>query len=110
MNVREIFIAARNRPTDAERAAFLDEVCGSRADVRAEIESLLREPEQLGSFLEAPASLPAAALDEPLVSERPGTEIGPYKLLEQIGEGGFGLVFMAEQTQPVRRKVALKIL
>jgi serine/threonine protein kinase len=49
-------------------------------------------------------------VDEPAVSERPGTVIGPYKLLEQIGEGGFGVVFMAEQQQPIRRKVALKVL
>src|SRR5579864_6732302 len=49
-------------------------------------------------------------IDEAHLPERPGTIIGPYKLLEQIGEGGFGVVFMAEQTEPVRRKVALKIL
>src|SRR5262249_27182013 len=60
--------------------------------------------------LEAPAPAPNATIDEASVTERPGTVIGPYKLLEQIGEGGFGVVFMAEQTQPVRRKVALKVL
>src|SRR5206468_5921742 len=49
-------------------------------------------------------------VDEPAVTERPGTVIGPYKLLQQIGEGGMGAVFLAEQTQPVRRKVALKLI
>src|SRR4029077_2321379 len=76
-----------------------------------------------GSFLESPAAgLPsplggegqgvrgAATVDEPAVSERPGTVIGPYKLLQEIGEGGFGTVFMAEQEHPVRRKVALKVI
>src|ERR671932_22344 len=51
-----------------------------------------------------------ATIDEPSVTERPGAVIGPYKLLEQIGEGGFGVVFLAEQTKPVRRRVALKVL
>jgi serine/threonine protein kinase len=60
--------------------------------------------------LQEPSAGPAATIDEPEITERPGTVIGPYKLLEQIGEGGFGVVFMAEQTQPMRRKVALKVL
>src|SRR5205807_5321753 len=65
-----------------------------------------------GSFLASPAPAPDRdpAADQPAVSERPGTVIGPYKLLEQIGEGGFGVVFMAEQQQPIRRKVAVKVL
>jgi tetratricopeptide (TPR) repeat protein len=64
---------------------------------------------QGGSFLDSPAPALAATVDEPM-AERPGTVIGPYKLLEQIGEGGFGVVYMAEQTQPIRRMVALKII
>ena len=60
-------------------------------------------------FMERTAPDVDATLDVP-IGERPGTVIGPYKLLEQIGEGGFGVVFMAEQTEPVRRKVALKII
>src|SRR5947207_2659933 len=63
-----------------------------------------------GSFLEQPVRSPLVTLDEPPVSEGPGTVIGPYKLLQQIGEGGMGTVFMAEQTRPVRRKVALKVI
>ena len=70
---------------------------------------LLRVYEEEKSFLEASPVADAATIDTP-IAESPGTFIGPYKLLEQIGEGGFGLVFMAEQQQPVRRKVALKIL
>ncbi|MGH7140176.1 MAG: serine/threonine-protein kinase, partial [Pirellulales bacterium] len=79
--------------------------------LRAEVEALLAAGDQAGSFLESPAVAPAlvATVERP-IAERPGTMIGPYKLLEQIGEGGFGVVFMAEQTQPVRRKVALKVL
>ena len=65
--------------------------------------------QQLGSFLEPPASSPAATTDE-AQPEGPGTVIGPYKLLQQIGEGGMGVVYMAEQEQPVRRRVALKII
>jgi serine/threonine protein kinase/tetratricopeptide (TPR) repeat protein len=77
--------------------------------LRRQIEGLLDMHAQLGSFLEAPAPSLVATVDDP-VRERPGTVIGPYKLLEQIGEGGMGLVFVAEQQQPVRRHVALKII
>ncbi len=65
--------------------------------------------QQTNSLLDSPAAALVATMDEP-IPEGPGTVIGPYKLLEQIGEGGFGVVFMAEQQQPVRRKVALKVL
>src|SRR5207302_1565337 len=63
-----------------------------------------------GSFLERSLFDSAAATDVPTLAEGAGTVIGPYKLMEQIGEGGFGVVFMAEQQQPIRRKVALKVL
>src|SRR5204863_9102097 len=59
---------------------------------------------------EGPEVRSGATADVPLVTEQPGTVIGPYKLLQQIGEGGMGTVFMAEQTQPVHRKVALKVV
>ena len=72
--------------------------------------ALLGRRVDAGSFLESPATGRGVTVDLPSVCEAPGTVIGPYKLLEQIGEGGFGVVFMAEQTQPVRRKVALKVL
>src|SRR5262249_7634368 len=91
------------------RRAFLDEACRADRPLREQVESLLVAHEQAGSFLEASAPPGVATVEEP-VRERPGTVIGPYKLLEQIGEGGFGVVFMAEQTHPVRRRVALKVL
>ena len=71
---------------------------------------MLRDHDQLGSFLELPAIPLATLTEEYRVPQGPGTVIGPYKLLEQIGEGGMGVVYVAEQTQPVRRKVALKII
>jgi tetratricopeptide (TPR) repeat protein len=94
-----------------ERAAFLDKACAGDAGQRARLEELLRAHQAAGNFLQGdrPPAQPAATLDEP-IREGPGAAVGPYKLLEQIGEGGFGVVFMAEQTQPVRRKVALKVL
>jgi serine/threonine protein kinase/tetratricopeptide (TPR) repeat protein len=94
-----------------ERAAFLDEACADNPERRARVEALIRAYESAGHFLQGkPASTKlAASIDNP-ITEGPGALIGPYKLLEQIGEGGFGVVFMAEQQQPIRRKVALKVL
>jgi serine/threonine protein kinase len=107
MTEREIFTAALNKEDPAERTAFLDEACAADDSLRRRVESLLAEHQQLGSFMDVPSS--AATLDPPPL-ERPGTQIGPYKLLQQIGEGGMGVVYMAEQTEPVQRKVALKVI
>src|SRR5262245_1757647 len=104
--VKSIFGKALEMASPEERAAYLEKACVGDADLRAEIERLLHAHDEAGAFLEPG---PATTADVPL-SERPGTFIGPYKLLEQIGEGGFGVVFMAAQTLPVRRKVALKVL
>src|ERR1043166_8541786 len=106
-----VFDAAVELETPGERAAFLDAACGQDKLFRAEVEQLLKHDDVAGSFLERPA-LPAslAGAEDWSVAERPGTVIGPYKLMEQIGEGGMGLVFVAEQQHPVRRKVALKII
>jgi serine/threonine protein kinase/tetratricopeptide (TPR) repeat protein len=111
-HANELFLKALELGSAAERQAYLDGACAADAALRAEVEALLEASARAGSFLESPASTPqpVATVLEPAVAERPGTVIGPYKLLEQIGEGGFGVVFMAEQTQPVRRKVALKVL
>ena len=79
-------------------------------ELRHEVESLLRAHDASGSFLGNLPSQSDATEDFEPIPERPGTVIGPYKLMEQIGEGGMGLVFVAEQQQPVRRKVALKII
>jgi serine/threonine protein kinase/Flp pilus assembly protein TadD len=108
MSEREMFEAALELAPE-NRAAYLDGVCAADAALRQRLEALLQRHAQAGSFLEAPAVATLTTLDPP-ISERPATVIGPYKLLEQIGEGGFGVVFMAEQQQPIRRKVALKIL
>ena len=80
--------------------------------MRSQIDGLLAAADKAGSFLDArPGRLPHADTERfPPVTERPGTVIGPYKLLQQIGEGGMGVVFMAEQTEPVQRTVALKII
>src|SRR5262249_9052635 len=104
-----IFFAALDAGSPQERAAYLDEACASDPDLRRRVEKMLAAQAHAGSFLEQPAAAVGPTVAEPM-TEKPGSVIGAYKLLEQIGEGGFGVVFMAEQTQPVRRKVALKIL
>jgi serine/threonine protein kinase len=107
--VQAIFLAAIEQHAPEEWPGFLDEACAQEPALRGRVERLLRAQAQLGSFHENVAPDPAATRGEPL-REGPGTVIGPYKLLEQIGEGGMGLVFVAEQTQPVRRRVALKVI
>jgi WD40 repeat protein/serine/threonine protein kinase len=104
-----VFNSARSRSSPEERLAYLQEACGEDPAALQRILDLLRVYDQEKSFLESPVVVLGATVGAP-VAEKPGTVIGPYKLLEQIGEGGFGVVFMAEQTQPVRRKVALKVL
>src|SRR5262245_34638663 len=105
---KEIFLAALEEHTPEQWPAFLEQACAGDAPLRAQVEKLLQARAEMGSFHEAaPAFL--ATVDES-ITERPGTVIGPYKLMEQIGEGGMGLVFVAEQQHPVRRKVALKII
>src|SRR5262245_32154476 len=105
-----VFFEALEKATPQERAAYLDAACAGDADLRRRVEKMLAAQAQADSFLEQPAPGAAETVDEHPVREGPGTSIGPYKLVEPIGEGGFGVVFLAEQTQPVRRKVALKVL
>jgi serine/threonine protein kinase/tetratricopeptide (TPR) repeat protein len=109
LDEQAIFEAARKMETGAVRDAYLRQVCGDDAALGQRIRALLKAFEESASFLEAPASPLVCTVEEP-PREGPGAAIGPYKLLEQIGEGGFGVVFMAEQHEPVRRKVALKVL
>ncbi len=109
MNEREIFIEALQEESPAAQQAYLDKACASNAELRRRVEGLLRDREKAAAFFHSPPPMLVATVDDP-IRERPGTVIGPYKLLEQIGEGGFGVVYMAEQQKPIRRKVALKIL
>jgi serine/threonine protein kinase len=112
MHERSIFLAALEIGDPAERAAYLDRACAADPALRRGVEELLAAHGRSGSFLARPAVGERSDLtaDQEPITERPGSVIGPYKLMEQIGEGGFGLVFVAEQQHPVRRKVALKII
>jgi serine/threonine protein kinase/Flp pilus assembly protein TadD len=105
-----IFFAALEKGSPEARAAYLNEACAGDAELRRRVDKMIAAQTHAGSFLEAPPADLVPTAGEPRVTEGPGTVIGPYKLLEQIGEGGFGVVFMAEQQQPIRRKVALKVL
>ena len=102
----DLFNEARAKGTAEERDAYLSAACGGDAALRRQVEVLLRAHEQVGDFLQ-----PTIVVGEDkLIGEGPGTVIGRYKLLQEIGQGGFGVVFMAEQLEPVQRKVALKII
>src|SRR5262245_28697914 len=105
-----IFAEALEKPSPEERAAFLDRVCGTDAAWRERIETLLRSHDEAGNFLKEPVVAPCATIADPSTPEGPGAIVGRYKLLQQIGEGGFGVVYMAEQKEPVKRRVALKII
>src|SRR5262245_27546608 len=108
--VKEIFLAAVEKPDPAERDAYLQEACGQDEELRRQVDALLGKHAQAGSFLESPSPSPAATVNEVPVSEGPGAVIGPYKLLESIGEGGMGTVWMAEQKEPIQRRVAVKVI
>src|SRR4029078_12393038 len=118
MNEETLFHLACEKPPD-ERAAFLDEACAGDASLRQRLEILLAAHDEPGSFLKSaarddgtgePAADAGRTVFQPRVQEGPGTVIGPYKTLQQIGERGMGVVCMAEQSRPVRRTVALKII
>jgi hypothetical protein len=107
--IEAIFNDAVEMATPAERAALLDRTCSGNPDLRQRVEALLAAHDAAHDVLKVPCS--ERTLESiSVLSEGPGTKIGRYKLLEQIGEGGFGVVFMAEQETPVRRRVALKII
>jgi serine/threonine protein kinase/tetratricopeptide (TPR) repeat protein len=112
---KAIFLEAVERHAPDQWPAFLDQACAGQPELRGRVEALLAAHREVGTarhnaLPEGADAGPAATVDQPPLREQPGTVIGPYKLLEPIGEGGFGLVFLAEQTEPVRRKVALKVL
>src|SRR5262245_7453704 len=108
-DVKSIFGKAMDLQSPAERAAYLEQACGDNARLREEVESLLIVGHEAGGFFEGLGLASAVTHADPVL-ERPGTVIGPYKLLEPIGEGGFGVVFLAEQQNPIRRQVALKVI
>jgi WD40 repeat protein/serine/threonine protein kinase len=107
--VRELFVHAVGKIPPEQWRAFVAEACGDDSELKQQLEHFLQLHREAGSFLESPAAPLMGTIDES-IAERPGTVIGQYKLMEQIGEGGMGLVFVAEQQQPVRRKVALKVI
>src|ERR1039457_2352362 len=104
------FFSAALRLPSGERAAYLDEAWAGDAALRQRIEELLQASDEAGNFLERPAATPPNETIPALPAEKVGDKIGRYKLLQQIGEGGCGLVYMAEQEEPVRRRVALKVI
>ena len=111
----EIFEAALQHATREKRATYLNEACGDDARLRERVEALLKAHDQAGEFLEqAPAGVSAKTFVVTTgmvpVTEGPGDRIGRYKLRENLGEGGCGVVYVAEQEEPVRRRVALKVI
>jgi serine/threonine protein kinase/tetratricopeptide (TPR) repeat protein len=100
----ELFHRALEKPTLAEQLSFLDQACAGQPELRQRVERLRRSHRHEDSFLQTPATS-----DETL-SENTGTVIGPYRLIEPIGEGGMGTVWMAQQTEPVKRLVAINLI
>jgi eukaryotic-like serine/threonine-protein kinase len=108
----QLFAEALQRASPAARNAYLAEACGHDDKLRQRVEFLLRAHDKAGDFLDEPLSAETFLLRSEAVvaTQRPGDRIGRYKLLEQVGEGGCGVVYVAEQEEPVRRRVALKVI
>jgi serine/threonine protein kinase/tetratricopeptide (TPR) repeat protein len=107
--VRSVFLAAVEDHAPELWDEYLGDACRGEPELRERVEILLRGHKQPNDLLDNPGAAPVAT-SLPTIGEGPGTLVGAYQLLEQIGEGGFGVVFMAEQLRPVRRKVAVKIV
>src|SRR5438105_14016141 len=106
---RELFRHAGGEVPPEKWERYVAEAAAGDAELQRLVEHLLQVHREAGSFLAQPAVANGATIDQP-ATERPGTVLGPYKLLQELGEGGMGVVWMAEQTQPVQRKVALKVI
>jgi eukaryotic-like serine/threonine-protein kinase len=106
---RAIFRAALDLPRE-QRAGYLDHTCAGDAPLRQRIEGLLRAHDEAGAFMDNPPLAPILNKSVVTPMDQSGERIGRYKLLQQIGEGGCGVVYMAEQEKPVHRKVALKVI
>ncbi|MBN1851889.1 MAG: serine/threonine protein kinase [Pirellulales bacterium] len=109
-NEQEIFQVAIEIPSADARAKYLSQVCNDDIALFDRLNALLLAHDERPEFLEAPPPGLDITEESNTTHDASGTQIGPYKLLQQIGEGGFGVVYMAEQTEPIRRKVALKII
>src|SRR6516162_8406904 len=107
---KDIFFEVIEKATPEERAQCLDAACGQDLLLRRRVEDLLARHYQEDSFMRQPAVDGTPTADFPTLAEGPGTIIDRYKLLEMLGEGGFGAVYVAEQKEPVRRRLALKII
>ena len=108
--LKALFSRALEIDDSEERSAYLRKACKGDEKLIAEVEDLLKANQEAGNFLEEPPGDANATLDNPLSIEGPGTKMGRYKLLELIGEGGMGLVYLAEQAEPVKRRVAVKLV
>src|SRR5262245_26818659 len=105
-----LFLEALELPAGPLRDTFVDSACGNETDLRAEVLSLLSANDESGDFLSSPADTLLNSAHDAKTDASPGNNIGPYRLIQEIGAGGMGVVFAAEQLEPVRRTVALKIL
>lgn len=111
--IESIFSQAIGLTDPVRRGTYLDQACEGDAGLRNRVSALLAANQNATSFMSEPAGILPDDIEENLeqpIGEQPGDHIGRYKLLQQIGEGGMGTVFMAEQQEPVRRKVALKVI
>jgi len=107
----EIFASALELTSSERRAEYLQSACRGNEELRRRIEALLRRHDESRGVLDAPPrGLAETIVTAPAVSEGSGSQVGPYKLLQLLGEGGMGSVYMAEQREPVKRRVALKII